>query len=805
MPTVTLYIRQELADVFTAERLAPRVYKRLFDLENLGSRRGDKAINLKLPRTSRNSRLLGHIDSVETAGNFFANRSFEASIWADGASLIAGRLYVESITPDEFECSLIGGNIAWADALRGIRAQDLPLRCVRYSGAHSTAIAPILNQASQNTVSLYEIWQDGVESGNYDFALPLVGYGNFPCEPGNTDLNPINGVVAIEDSAGVVDGAILDNSQNNPLSIFDFIPAPYLRAVLRAAAKAAGYTADGDVFTDDFFKGICLPSTLERREIDAGFNLDLLSLATLTYNRSSSGVPQNAWAVLTSDSSPSDGAYLGNQLGTNTYTAAIAALNKASAVGPIDPAIVDSASGIANPSIGIDFPRTNINGLTHGLAVVRAATPSRFRVRFTATIRATIIQTPISRGLIALVRLAEDEAEDWNQNLPPDIPEAVAYIEQGTLPPAGGKIVAYQTFTLTNDNSRNDPIDIFADVEMPTGERIVPVAFCFYEDGSSLINAITLSGTTLKIEQSPQANTQLCPAAFLPDISAVELVRGIVEHFNLYIDVEPRSNTLFFNTRRTYFLGNDTAYDWTSKCSDKALTVRAPDWHKSIELRYAEEDDEPLFTAGQYDSIWQNESNYYTDELVRDSLFAATGIRRFVLYRQDAELSLNSLGNVDEYAKKLGELGTGEQSRRYDWTPRIVRYMGLAQDAPGPNATETAIWVDDLAIRATYVSGSTFTGDLILPYTRFDSPDTLSYANRPGGRRGLFVRFFEQEFEQVAQSVVVKVPVMLTGADVLELNVRRPVRIGQIYYIINEVEGFNPGDTVPTPVTLIRK
>lgn len=795
-----LYIENQLADIFERSDLSPRIYKRLFDLENIGERRGDKAINLKLPRTANNSALLGYIDSVYTAGNFFAARSFDAAIVADGQDLLAGRLWVEAITPEAFECSLTGRNIAWADALRGLRAQELPIPCVNYSGAHSTAIDPILDQASQQTVSLFEIWQAGVEG--YPFAMPLIGYGNFPCEQGNTATNPINGVSTIEDSAGLVDGAIIDNSQANPFSIFDFVPAPYLRDVLEAAMVAAGYSAAGDVFSDPYFEGICFPSTLERSEMDRGFNFGLLAQGTLTYNRSSSGVPPNSWGVLAGD----DGDYRGNLLGTDTWAAAIDAVNKTAVVGPQNPAIVNSASGIANPFLPIVNPETNANGLLYGLAAVTVATDAALKVRWTASIRLTLLQTAIDRALVALVALTEQEVQDFASNtLTPDVPGANAYIQDGTLPTINDRILAYDTFVLTDDNGRNDPLELVADRQYEAGQYIVPMLFLYHQDGSSLINAVTLSGTTLKIEQSDVEADLLCPARFLPDESAADFLRAIVQHFNLYISVDEASRTVFFNTRQTYFFGNETAYDWTGKANEQVLEARPPEYYAQIDLRYAREDDEPLFTASQFDAVYTTPGDYYTEQLERESFFAATGLRSFVLLNQDARVVLNSLGDADEYAKTLGELATDEETQTYDWLPRVVRYTGLVEVAPGPDATTDALWVDDLGYRKTYVSGSTFDGPIVVPVTRFDDALTLSYADRPGGRQGLFRRYFQDEFEQVARAVIIKLPVMLDNSDVLNLDVRRPVRIGQLHYIINEVEGYDPTTPKLTPVTLLRK
>lgn len=243
-----LYLRGELADL-DPRQAPPAIRVHVYNADTLSATDGNYSYQLRLPKTATNARLLGYSDTPFVAGGGQALPRIDARL-EQGTILLQGRCEIEDANAESYSVRLISDDGGWLDGIR-----DKTLRAIES--------LPVLEYVGTDTpdvgqVSIFGVWATD-ESDGLGVQFPLVSYGNFAADPGNTNLNPLNGVLTIAESGGVVDGAILDNRAAWPLSVFDFRPAVYIRELVRGILTDAGLTPGGDFFTDSQFANIVLP------------------------------------------------------------------------------------------------------------------------------------------------------------------------------------------------------------------------------------------------------------------------------------------------------------------------------------------------------------------------------------------------------------------------------------------------------------------------------------------------------------------------------------------------------------------
>lgn len=349
-------------DFNEASDLAPRINIELFNAENLDNVSGDYAINVNLPKTDRNKPVFSYINDVTTNKSFYDLRVQPVVITLDGDDIITGTLKLLKITKDAYECIIVGQGIDWINSMKQRSIRDLktfrkPIWSGNRSALHnpwpaianpaSITIAPIVtpNPATipsswvPNTVGYSDLFdqtittpigETEVDGGNYDFATPLISYGNFPfpvlqgwieqtggpndtfhlvfvTHPvvviGQQIFGPQNFTIISQFSGqpgGVGDyeitfstnlgspGDLYDfytinpnglqfrgiqtnghwfyNTEQYPLQWNSLFPTPYLQTTTKRLFESYGYNVGGDFFTSDEFKNIIIPWTSDEPE-----------------------------------------------------------------------------------------------------------------------------------------------------------------------------------------------------------------------------------------------------------------------------------------------------------------------------------------------------------------------------------------------------------------------------------------------------------------------------------------------------------------------------------------------------------
>jgi len=199
MRNVRFLVDNKEVDFYNQSDLAPRVTKALFNAQNLDQVSGDYVINVKLPRTDKNREIFEFIDNLSTNKTFFDLINKPTSITVDGDTIVKGTLRLKKITSKDFECIITGNNIDWISFMRQKSIRDISsFRKPFWSGNKSINYTTWTDPSTTATPTVTPTWwnstigysdlfdisvlpngQTETDGRDYDFATPLISYGNF--------------------------------------------------------------------------------------------------------------------------------------------------------------------------------------------------------------------------------------------------------------------------------------------------------------------------------------------------------------------------------------------------------------------------------------------------------------------------------------------------------------------------------------------------------------------------------------------------------------------------------------------------
>lgn len=861
-----LFINDVQADYFQASDFGVKIFKQYFDINNLSERKGDYTLNLSLPRTDHNFQLFGYLGDIQSRDNFFSQRTYKVRIEADSSLILKGTLTIDTIDPQNYNCSVVGENIDWFSQLDSKTLRDIKsLPCLKYTGIRSQTTLPFLNQEA-DSIGLYDIWQtnEGDTITTIPNAqiiepkcnFPLISYGNLPADPDSFAINPLNNLVLIRDSADLIDGAIFD--QTLPYDFYRFKPCGYIRKIVEAIFKDLGYTVEGEFFSSDKFKDFILAFTDSNNE-DVKWNYGLLaaiqlfvqplSIAGTQFNLMNVTLPSNQTTIypqFTSDSgtqdafqNPTGDAYTDYLLPlmfdrTNISRTYFYDYSFSRFMPEWDP---NNGSNGNQKSFYFEAPEDGTWDFNISLTLNNWVA---FYLRPYQTY--SINPDPRMQKCIFYIQKVDTNAGNaaWNQIPPnassnfvgaPDFSgdlglEGSEFILNNTV---GTNILAYEQydFELKNYNNTTDVTDsrgshiVFlnaTNVSLKKGDKIFFAFSTFLTE-----NGLSLSGNqvphglkfltgsaefgNILININGVDNRSLCLAKCLPDMDQSDFIRSIIRLFNLYFFVDPVNKKITINPRKSYFFQNNTAVDWSEKCSLDEKTIMALQNYKQYLFEYSQEDGELLFTKGAYDETLISSSAYFKDTLVIDLPFSPTADRNYLLYPiQPTDLDRNilipTMNNADELAKKLGDLANADNGAiwKFDYNPRILKWLGLQELNAVRNLTVNDVQINSLGL---FVGG----GNFVYPRAKFivdTDTFTLSW-NDDFGQKGLVTTFWSNDIAQIQKSVLISLPVMLTARDIELLDVRRPIKIQNELFIINSIDGYDPITDRLTRVILFKK
>jgi len=826
---VELYLNGQVADYFTDKDLSVKVFKTAYDLEQIDKKGGDYTLNLKIPRTDKNTAILGFIGDVQLSNNFSSFQLIDAEIRVDSKSCIVGRFFLDAIEPNAFKGSIIGSNISWKDLISDKNINEVVLNTYRYSAVRATNDFPFTN-AVPNTIGLWDIWN--ADGDTYNFCMPLVSYaGNWGIDANSSAYNAL-----IADARASQGRNYFFNSENEPLKWGVFIPAPFQRAIIRAIFENQGYSVTGDYFTKDEFKNICIPFTGE--SIGNVFNWGILGRVDVDY--SYVGVNNGEPITLTAGSSspnfsnyPAPGSGLPDRYVTllnnfpilNAYTSGIFYLRL----------IMDDVYQFQNISTStltynerytydycFNDEFVSDPYLDKGYRVYKAPATGNYNVEFNIRMRIFDIQSfsPVTpyvgerRVVILLVKRNSTSftGQDGLTLIHNDI-----FTTGFTNADFDPDTVGYQVFPFNYGFINHEDFNCnFNDIYCQEGENleivisIITVAKTGISNLTATINLEntgTISYKVYPIIDNVNIFEELQPAKFLPEISQVDFISSTLSMYNLYFNVDEYNKLVSLNTQTEYFYPNITAVDWTEKCDLREAVITAPNLYKQISWNYLEDESDQLFTETNLDPDYTRTKNstYFVKDKEITLSFSPTATVKFTFTNGDPSeesiVYLPAMSNSDYYNLTAGQLY--EETISQNYAPRILKWYGLQVLN---NFTTKGFWVEDRAFVSDYLNGAGFDvypQALFYPVVLNDN-NILSYSNYLGNL-GLYEKYWSKFIDILDVSIKVSLPVQLNSSDISLFNARKPVKIGSTLFFVNEIKGYDPILETRTNVILYKK
>lgn len=791
--SLEVWVNDQLADL-SASQEPPRIFRRAFDPDQLASAAGDYAISLKLPKTRRNLAILGNADDVQQAAAFARLGNVSVRIAVDGVEVIRGTLVINRIT-DIIDCGIVGDNIAWADSFNELSLRDiLSLPCIDY-----TATA---NQG--DGVTLWDVWNSD-EADGLGVQFPLVSYGNFAADPTNTSINPINGVTTIAESAGVVDGAVLDNRSAWPLEPLELRPAAYVRDVVRAMFRDRGFDVEGDFFTDPNFADYVLPF-VDSADQGPSWNFGRISAG----NTLSTGEVYRAWRT----TNPVNG----TQFNVIYRQGVFPTLGFAeffldhTAVTDVD---LGYSGGLVSEVIPQwRWPAADQSNRFRRVPHLFAPEAGNYRFRVSGNlIQSTLQQTgwtaparlimyllKVPAGFFETLNLTADRNDSFNAQNDLDLPYRAQTYDSSTLALEPNVLDFFEKAMDVVSTSGGEviysPVAFELDsgcVALEKGEAIVPFIVLptsnVTEPAVTRGASVTMTSVTRESVGACGGNDCLSVSRNLPDVTQSDFLNGLIRLFNLYI--EAKGSRLGVWTRDGYYGRNDSAVPIIGE----PVEINPPALPKQVDFKFAAEDGEALFDPGRYDARYTAESEQLRGTDSIEPIFAGTAQRIYTLPTQGTQIDVPTLNTRDELLKPLGELGDGTQQVRLSYTLRILKWKGLAT-----RSVSDGLYVGTRKYRASYPTDA---GDFVYPYAIQIDPDgdwLLSYADE----RSLLTEFYRKELRERERGLVLTVAAKLDAPTVQMLNPRVPVTLGGQVYRLLEIEGFDPTGKRLTKVKLAK-
>jgi hypothetical protein len=741
--------------------------------------------------------LLGNVEDVQQSAAFARLGEVQVRILVEGVQVLRGTLLINRITPTAVECGVVGDNITWAQvfAARSLREiESLP--CIDYS---ATA-----NQG--DGVTLWDLWQTD-ESDGFGIQFPLVSYGNFPADPANTNTNPINGVTTIAASAGVIDGAILDNKSTWPIDALEVRPAAYVRPVLQAMFEDAGYDVEGDFFTSPNFADLIVPFTDSQDQPPI-------------WNWGRLGVGQfNSYAQQLTSSLPAPlingGVFFRNAVSTTTGIAEGFFASTKFANTPIGLSVGQYRAeevlrewffngADAVPSV-LDYVR---------VPYLFAPEDGSYRMTLAGDwidvfYDTTTFASPTPARAIIYIRkmpagffdgLTFDLANSFSSGNDLGLPyRAEARTAAALTLSTDVFAVTSRTMQVNAPSTGTDPrasapftMDTGC-VTLQKGECLVPF-IVMASDNESVAGRVSLANCQNNIQASVTGcgvNDCLSVANILPDANQADFLRWLVRLFNLYIETDEQRKRVGIFTREKYMVPQGGAIEIEAGSGE----IKPPSLAKTTTFSFAPEDGEALFTPGRYDVSYTAESENLRETAAVETGFAATAIRGYVLPTQNTTLDLPTLNTVDELNKVLGELGDASQQVRLSYTPRILKWKGL-----DTRPVSDGLYIGGKKYRVNYPTDS---GNFTYPKAVFVDAGAawvLSFADE----RSLLTEFYARELRERERGLEIRVIANVDAATVRALGPRVPVTFGGQVYRLLEIEGFDPTGKRLTKIRLAK-
>lgn len=913
MRTVVVSVNNKVVDFFPEAGfdIAPLVFKRLFNAANLDMVSGNFTLNFKLPLTEKNRQVFEFIDQNDNVKSFGDLQILKCSIVADSDLIIKGTLTIKAITDKSYEVTLIGDNIDWANIFKQRSLRDITsFRKPIWSGARSVAYDPWPGQFP-NSVGYPNLYDDTLalpigqtedEGADYDFAMPLISYGNFPflriegyMDPlklfgnnftvtsidanvlaagqtiyyqggsavintqfqgilgGEGEYNLTTGPTVGSSSdlkqfflinpdiyqfQGVNNGYWFYNNQDLPLKWNDIKPAPYLVTTVKRMFQDLQYNVGGDFFNNPKYKNIIIPFVsatsvkyidqfgVEKNEEIEPWNYQVMGRLNAQFTQTDNGQistynwirfnnGENSFAIQQSSGgkriqfirpnyttqNPFPG--VGNL--QNSWTPATVTLSENYMYEQTFFDVESLASNEQNNFQAYTVPASGYYNLTYifrqfGAKEFTVATQNdwnnaseRFFYMFVKRTDNTYTGS-LGQGLVFF--------QGGTYVTDPDV---VYSVNEGII---GNPF--YNNMQVTpQDKTITTPVPVF----LQAGEVIeFMVAICgpgnaVYTPGSPLPTddrvTIATGNQQLSIEKFSTSQfivepvsfeTELNPAAWLPDINQADFLKSIINTFNLFVSYDDQNNRIDINEYENNFLPLGTNQDFTEKTTIDFDVKKEPlDKFKQVLFNEVIDDTDILSLSAVPTETYTNNLNNFTEIKNINVLWTETAIKEYRHVNSNNTLVYPPNGGT---TIPIPTLSTQEVNQAYaydlpsgytediNYNIRLLKYEGLK----GYISNATLTWIEDFGITG-------FVPDLIL--RRIIPQATTLDIN--------YIQNWDKWFKLIENNILYTVKAKILTSDIAEIDLRKPIQIGNRTFIINSIEGFNVLEDTPTTMKIFKK
>lgn len=286
-------------------------------------------------------------------------------------------------------------------------------------------------------------------------------------------------------------------------------------------------------------------------------------------------------------------------------------------------------------------------------------------------------------------------------------------------------------------------------------------------------------------------NDTIVPQDFLPNLNQRDFVRDFVNTWNLYFTTSEIEKKITFFFEDEFFEGIKNATNWTNKLDlsqEIEIEKLSNNYNKKILFNYKQDDSDLLIDKynnslnkglGNDFEILENEY-LEGEQQIYDSIYSAT----FDAFRFSGNLVMPT------FSKKTDTVKT----ENTDWQPRKLIYFGLKEG-------KWKLQGDGSIVRPSYPYSYFIRKDA----GKFDFGFAFDVPNSLGNKfQGLKETFYRKSLDLINNSEIRTAFFYLTIFDIINLNLRKPVKVKNDYFFINKIEQFNPLRKETTKVELIK-
>jgi len=745
--------------------------KKLASLKDISKRGGAYSKTFKVPATKENNRLLHYLySSNQKVVKGFKQRK-TANILVDETIVERGYVKITDIEKkgktEYYVMSFFGDNVQWMTDLAETDLTDLT-----YTN----------NTQTYNASNIISSWSGTYSS--YDHVYPFLSYGQYENVKG--------------------------------LTIEDFFPALYYKAIVEKSLNSVGYTLNS-TFMDGDFEKLIFPHIGDKFLHPETLVADKLFRSSSTdenryYCNQSDSTPNSyeddglVTIYRLNDDSTSPNFDTGSNFNTTTYQYTISTIGKYRF--RVGAKVKNYSSWNISPlwhlyKNGIYLDTFDYFGAASAYSEQKIIDSGYYRFASSDTIE---LRLGLRNGLAAEIKLTTTQTFTVGETITGSTSSATAVV---------GEVLYTTSGTVTL--SLKDPVNALAELDFSfqVGETItgglsgstgvstiVPTANSFdyveWDKSETFFELIDMSrqlidGNTYNIDD------------IVPEIKVMDLFADLTKLFNLYWLTDNKTKTVYVEPRDSFFGGISTAIDWTDKLNVKSHTLKfITSYKRDLLFRYVK-DDADKYMNNRNDTMGGN-SNYpnglflsykhtFPDRFQKgtDTLSTEHIAPTYMIHDKNSVLATETL-YYGVTSAMWNETGGEAPEKFFGFKPRILNYRYGGQTYPDG----TSLFID--------FDGNSYTSiPSALAVDVWSNTVDISLAY---GQSGLFDNNYSRTMATIEDGTQLEAVFNISERDYQSLDIRKPIYLNspeevQGYWLIDTISDYSPFKPL-TKVTLMK-